>query len=51
MDHKDFKTTVTRPFHIQSRLPSDEYRENFDKIDWGKKREAQDKPKAATGKG
>lgn len=36
-DFRDYKTTVTRPFHVQSRLPSDEYRDGWDRI-WGGKR-------------
>ena len=51
MDHKDFKSTVTRPFHIQTQTATDEYREGWDRIDWSKKHEPKDKPRAAKGKG
>jgi hypothetical protein len=36
MDHRDFKETVTRPFHIQNRTTSEEYRSGWDRI-WGRK--------------
>jgi hypothetical protein len=51
MDHRDFKETVTRPYHIGTKPPTDEYRDAFDRIDWTKKYEPKDKPKAAKGKG
>ena len=50
MDHKDFKSTVTRPYHIGTKPPSNEYREGFDRIDWSKKNEPK-APPAAKGKG
>jgi hypothetical protein len=37
MDHRDFKETVTRPFHIQNKAPTDEYRDGWDRI-WGKRK-------------
>lgn len=51
VSHKDFKETTTRPFHIQTHVANEKYREGFDRIDWSKKHETTDKPPAAKGKG
>ena len=49
MDHKNFKTPVTRPYHIGTKPPSNEYRDNYDRIDWSKKPEPDNKPKNGKG--
>lgn len=37
MDHRDFTETVSRPFHIQTRVATDAYRDGWERT-FGQKR-------------